>query len=87
MNPRINEALAGLPQDAVTKISQAVLNRLKVAQRLGTENNQTFIERCYVEYAEEARAGRLLDESISPRETVLFTRDYRGLYTSPKPGL
>lgn len=81
---RISGVLKGLSDDTVLMIQQAVKMRVARARKMGSPVDWNFLERCFVEYAEEARAGRKLDEGAGPREEVVFTRNYLVFYGPPK---
>lgn len=82
-NEAIARAMVGLSESEMAAIQRAVVKRIKSSLRIGSPVDRWFLERCLIEYAEEAKAGRALDEALSPRESVVFSRNYLGFYGPP----
>ncbi|HMV51000.1 MAG TPA: hypothetical protein PLD20_13015 [Blastocatellia bacterium] len=83
-NPRVLSALDGLSATSIATIQAAVAKRATNAAKYGAEVNSSFIERCFIEYVEDSRAGRSLEEGLHSREEVVFTRNYAPLYAGGK---
>lgn len=84
LNPEITQALVGLSATEIADVCNAAKQRLAVSVKQGAELEPNFFFRCLVEYAAEVKAGRPLEIGMHAKAEVLFERDYRAWYASPR---
>lgn len=84
LNPEITQALAGLSETQIADVCAAAKRRLAGCAKQGAALESNFFFRCLVEYAAEVKAGRPLEIGMHAKAEVLFERDYRAWYASPR---
>lgn len=84
INPEITKAIAGLSESQIAEVCTAAKSRFALSVKQGAELEQDYFFRCLVEYAAEVKAGRPLEIGMHPKAEVLFERDYRAWYASPR---
>lgn len=84
LNPEITQAVRGLTPAQIAEVCTAASRRLALSVKAGADLEQNYALRCVVEYAAEVKAGRPLEIGMHAKDEVLFERDYRAWYASPR---
>ena len=84
MSTQFLQVLAQLSGDQVQVLVAATKAREKRLQASGVEFDRLFSERVFLDYAEEMLKDRPLEIGISDLESVIYERNYRGWYESPR---
>lgn len=83
MKPEVEIALKGLSSVQLQEVMRATKQRATQAHKAYGIVDVIFIERCLIEYAEDIRLGRKLDQvGVVPVE--LMGRNYGEQYRSPR---